>query len=102
MVGHEILYCSCPLCGLAASYYEIDHGERHYFKCPSCTKFIITQPAEKRLRAVGSAPSDFSAAAKEATTKDDDRVLEVRYSFGGAEPTGFSLEVVNKSNYRGI
>ncbi|WP_157760056.1 hypothetical protein [Delftia acidovorans] len=101
MSQREIVNCACPLCGAGAAYYEIDYGERHYYKCPTCTKFIITYMAEKRIRQSGSTPSGFSGTAA-AATKDDDRVLEICYSHGGSAPAGFSIKVVNKADYRSI
>lgn len=39
----------CPLCGAAAEFYSVDHGNRKYFNCPQCEKFQISLRAEDRL-----------------------------------------------------
>ncbi|MGC3986937.1 MAG: hypothetical protein QM777_20590 [Pseudorhodoferax sp.] len=39
----------CPLCGAPAVCYEADHGERHYYSCHSCSKFMITSTAGQWL-----------------------------------------------------
>jgi len=41
---------ACPLCDEAAEYYEVDYGNRKYFKCPNCTLFQISRRAEEILR----------------------------------------------------
>lgn len=98
----ETVSVPCPLCAAPAMYYAIDYGERHYYKCPTCTKFIITYTAEQRVRKSGGTPAEFSTAAIAATADNDDRVLEIQYSRGGVEPAGFSIKVVNKADYRSI
>ena len=40
---------NCPLCESDAVFYFVDFDERKYFKCPKCTKFMITRRAESRL-----------------------------------------------------
>lgn len=40
---------TCPLCGAAAEFYPVDHGNRKYFNCPECAKFQISLRAEVRL-----------------------------------------------------
>lgn len=37
---------SCPLCGVAAVFYYVDHGDKKYFKCTSCRKYMISIDAE--------------------------------------------------------
>lgn len=100
MTTHEIVNCPCPLCSDHAGYYEIDYGERHYYKCPTCTKFIITDTAESCIRKVGVARPDFSSKAASTTKNDSESVLEISYSHWGREASGFLFEVVKKSSYR--
>lgn len=102
MARNEIVNCACPLCGAGSTYYEIDHGERHYYQCPTCTKFIVTDTAEKRIRSSGKPRTDFSSAAVAATKGNDLRVLEIRFGYGNGEDAGYSLKVVNKADYRSI
>ena len=102
MARHEVMKCTCPLCGADSSYYEIDYGERHYYQCPTCTKFIITERAEKHIRQSGGLPADFSTAAIDATKGNDHRVLEIRCGYGATEQAGFTLKVVDKADYPSI
>lgn len=88
----------CPFCGATAQYQELDHGERHYYKCPACTKFIVTEMAEKRLREAGLQP-ELGQQARQATDGNDERVLEVSYGYSNPDPFGFRVEVVDKSRY---
>lgn len=99
MSTRQLIDASCPLCGADAIYYDIDYGERHYFKCPTCTKFIVTDRANRHLQEVPTHGQELSLAAQEATKDNDDRVLEVRYQFS---PPGWTAQVVKKSNYPGI
>lgn len=99
-MARDEVQCSCPLCGAGASYYEIDHGERHYYKCPTCIKFIVTEMAEKQIRQSTTLPGNFSAEAVAATKGNDLRVLEIEYGYGSSEQVGFSMKVVDKADYR--
>jgi len=99
MSRRQVVDATCPLCSADAAYYDIDYGERHYFKCPTCTKFIITNRADQHLRETVTHSKNLSRAAQEATKDNDDRVLEVRYQFS---PVGLTAQVVEKSDYPGI
>lgn len=99
MSSRQVVDATCPLCSADAVYYDIDYGERRYFKCPTCTKFIITTRADRHLREIGTHGKDLSRAAQEATKDNDARVLEVRYQFS---PAGLTAQVVEKSAYPGI
>ena len=61
---------TCPLCGAAAEFYRVDHGNRKYFKCPRCSKFQISLRAEDRL---AEAPEQWreSFAGKARLTPPD-------------------------------
>lgn len=102
MARDEIVQCACPLCGADSSYYEIDYGERHYYQCPTCTKFILTERAEKQIRQSTTLPAHFSVEAVAATRGNDLRVLEIRYGYGSSEQAGFSMKVVDKADYPSI
>lgn len=93
----EIIRAQCPLCSSEAEFYEIDAGERHYYKCPTCTKFIITRSSEKIVRQ-GSRGAELSALAQRATKGTDLEVLEI---VGGYMPNRpLTAKVVQKADYR--
>jgi hypothetical protein len=48
----------CPLCEAPAEFYLVDHGERKYFECASCTRFQISSRAEAKL---AGAPQQWRA-----------------------------------------
>lgn len=100
MPQSQITNALCPLCGASAFYTECDHGERHYFRCPSCTQFVITTNAEKRLRA-SAAPSDFARAARDAVAQGEGRLLDIRYEYVG-NPPGFLMEVLKSTDLPSI
>lgn len=93
----EIIQAQCPLCNSEAQYYAIDHGERHYYQCPTCTKFIITRSSEKFVRQ-GSRGSELSALARKATESTDLEVLEIAGGYTPGRP--LTTTVVQKANCR--
>lgn len=103
MSTRQIVNSVCPLCSADADYYDIDYGERHYFKCPTCTKFIVTNQAEQHLREVASVRNDLSQAAQDATKSNDERVLEIRFQRSGPDGVAaLQVNVVEKKNYPSI
>ncbi len=86
----------CPLCGGPAVYYDVDHGERHYYSCQSCSKFLITITAERRLQ--GTVLQSLAEQARAATSGNDEHVLEVRW---GIDPSrSLEASIVQKADYR--
>jgi predicted RNA-binding Zn-ribbon protein involved in translation (DUF1610 family) len=93
----EIVESLCPLCSTAAQFYTIDHGERNYYKCPTCTKFIITRSSENIVRQ-GSRGAELSALAKKATEGTELEVLEIAGGYMPSRP--LTAEVVRKADYQ--
>ena len=92
----EIVQAPCPLCNTAAQFYAIDHGERHYYQCSTCTKFVITKSSEKFVRQ-GSRGSELSALARKATEGTDLEVLEIAGGYMPNRP--LTVKVVLKADY---
>ena len=93
----NVIFASCPLCSAEASYYEIDYGERHYYKCPSCNKFSVTRRAEEALQ--GSNHPELAAKAL-ATNKNDsgsEQVIDIK-----VEGSAIVTAVIAKQSIRSI
>ena len=39
----------CPLCNTLAGYELVDHDDKKHFKCPVCTKFLVTIDSEDEI-----------------------------------------------------
>lgn len=77
---------SCPLCGTEATSEAFDFTHRHFIKCPSCSEFVITETALRRLAKAPQNWRDQLAAAAKAAPPD--QVLEI-----SAKVTGDGLEL---------
>jgi ssDNA-binding Zn-finger/Zn-ribbon topoisomerase 1 len=63
----------CPLCGIDSKYYEVDHGDKKYFKCDTCSKFQVSINAEEMLQA---APTSWKEnTSKTSSPLSDDQLL---------------------------
>lgn len=93
----KIIPAQCPLCNSAAQFYPIDHSERNYYKCPTCTKFIITRSSENIVRH-GSRGAELSALAKKATEDTEWEVLEISGGYMPSHP--LTAQVVHKADYQ--
>lgn len=91
---------SCPLCESPAVCYDVDHGDKDYFKCNRCGRFIISTTAESRVLQMPiesrRALSDAARAAPEG------EVLVIRKATFGQPEWEVSVvtEIEPKSNWR--
>jgi hypothetical protein len=58
---------TCPLCKSPAVFYFIDHSDKRYYDCPTCSRFSISKTAETRIGEVSQETlSDLSRLAQRA------------------------------------
>ena len=82
---------SCPLCGVAAVFYYVDHGDKKYFKCTSCRKYMIsidaeifisesTQEVRNKIAEQAKGSAEDEAAVILLRMADSNKVVSVKYS----------------------
>lgn len=81
----------CPLCETQAIYYEVDHDDKKYYKCPNCLKFQVTINAETRLK---RAPQDWKEMAS-GTSKKLPKNEVLMIALGG---NGLQINIEDKNN----
>lgn len=97
---NEIESKTCPLCASQAQAYDVDHGDKDYFKCDHCGSFIISGEAARRLE---ETPMKYrqpiSAAA--LTAPPDHVLLIVKGTYeqqDAGEPVVWSVHPKNEFN----
>ena len=92
----------CPLCGGHAVFYFVDYDERKYFKCPICTKFLITRRAEDKI---SEAPEQWRLNLSNQSVKaPENSVLDISIPSpahqAGTPSPAILAEYVPKDNLR--
>lgn len=85
---------NCPLCGATAEYYLVDYDRRKYFKCPNCTLFQISLPADERL---AQAPQQWrDGYARKAKQAPEEHALFIHVPSPSQEPSSTNVALSGK------
>lgn len=93
----ETIKAACPLCTNDAEYYDVDFGNRKYFKCPKCTKFQLGSCAEKWLSETSI--TNKKELSDKASSAPDEHLLTILKS-SPPSPSGIIADYVAKSTLR--
>lgn len=81
---------ACLLCQREAKFYWVDHGDKKYFDCPNCKRYMISYDDEKFVSeaieenknrvaefASKASESEVTVIAREATSKGQ----EIKFTY---------------------
>ncbi|MDV7213584.1 hypothetical protein [Azotobacter beijerinckii] len=77
----------CHLCQQKARFYFVDHGDKKYFDCPSCKRYLISNLAEnfliEAIEEVRKETAKFASESKE----DEATVISCKVTSEGKQIT---------------